>query len=141
MEGKSPKSQTQMKTRTLLAWSSAVGIILAPLGVKLSRGQGDFIAVDRYGRFVTNNPDWPIGSVAGWFGEFKVEWANDAVVLSTNNWVYDEERNATNTSGLFWYTKSVISTNRINPWFFNAGQGKVEIGFRSDGVVVWRKGK
>ncbi len=101
-----------MKTGTLLAWSAAIGIIIAPLGLKLSRAQTDMVTVD---------------------------WVNDSVSLSTNDWAYDEKRNSTNASGLFWHTKTVVSTNKVNPWFIVAGQGKAEIGFRSDGVVVWRK--
>jgi hypothetical protein len=74
----------------------------------------------------------------------KIEWVNDAVYYQTNQ-IWDEERNAnrpTNQYGFYYYyTKDVTSTNKVSPWYFTAGDRKVELGFRSDGVMVWRNAK
>lgn len=69
----------------------------------------------------------------------KTLWQSEAVSYSTNSWVWDEERNKTNTSQLFYYTKTVVETNRVPYWPTHGGDGKFELGLREDGVVVWRK--
>jgi hypothetical protein len=82
-----------------------------------------------------------------WFGVMaqpqkqspKVQWMNDAVYYSTNSMVWDDERNKTlPTNSAFFYTKTVITTNKVTPFYFPAGDRQVELGTREDGVVVWR---
>lgn len=68
----------------------------------------------------------------------KVEWMNDAVILRTNTMAWDEERNKGLTNSPFFYTKTVIETNRVKPVHFLFGDRGVEFGVREDGVVVWR---
>lgn len=69
----------------------------------------------------------------------KVFWMNDEVYYYTNSWVYDEERNKTNPQpSNFFYTKEVITTNKVTPIHFCIRGSLVEIGARDDGVIVWR---
>ena len=52
---------------------------------------------------------------------------------------WDDERNKTNPQpGIFIYTKTVVTTNKVEPFSFPAGDRRVELGLREDGVVVWR---
>ena len=69
--------------------------------------------------------------------QIRVEWMNDAVLISTNT-VLDGERNKTNGTSIFFYTKTVIVTNRVDPFYFRAGDKSIELGAREDGVMVWR---
>jgi len=66
-------------------------------------------------------------------------WMNDGVYYRTNDMVLDADRNKTNTSEEFVYTKTVITTNKVDPVWFRVGTLITELGFRSDGTVVWRK--
>ena len=69
----------------------------------------------------------------------KVHWHSEGVYYHTNNWVWDDERNTTNPQPTnFFYTKTVITTNRAEGFYFRAHDRSVDIGFREDGVVVWR---
>lgn len=68
----------------------------------------------------------------------KIKWMNDAVCYRTNS-VWDDDRNKTNPQpSNFFYTKEVITTNKVDPWYFRFGDRAVELGAREDGVVVWR---
>lgn len=70
----------------------------------------------------------------------KVQWMNDAVYYSTNSMVWDDERNKTRpTNSVFYYTKTVITTNKVESFYFRFGDSQVELGAREDGVIVWRK--
>jgi hypothetical protein len=72
----------------------------------------------------------------------KIEWQSDAVTYHTNTWVYDEERNKTNPQpSNFFYTKTVITTNKAMYWSTYFGDRAVELGAREDGVIVWRNQK
>ena len=72
----------------------------------------------------------------------KIEWQSDAVTYRTNTWVYDEERNKTNPQpSSFYYTKTVITTNKAEYWPTHIGDKIVELGAREDGVIVWRERK
>jgi len=84
---------------------------------------------------------------SAWFGVMaqpqkpspKIQWMNDAVYYSTNSMVWDDERNKTrSTNSAFFYTKTVITTNKVRPWYFISGDRQVELGTREDGAVVWR---
>ncbi len=84
---------------------------------------------------------------SAWFGVMaqpqkpspKIQWMNDAVYYYTNSMMWDEERNKTRpTNSVWFYTKAVISTNKVKPFYFLAGDLQVELGTREDGVVVWR---
>jgi hypothetical protein len=95
---------------------------------------------------------WIVVSVAAvawsaWFGVMakpqkpspKIQWMNDAVYYYTNSMVWDQELNKTNPQlSSFYYTKTVITTNKVKPFYFLAGDRQVELGTREDGVVVWR---
>ena len=72
----------------------------------------------------------------------QTNWMNDSVYYWTNH-VMDDSGFVTNTSGVqyFYRTKDVVTTNKVSPTRFPSGGGHVEIGFREDGVVVWRKAK
>jgi len=76
----------------------------------------------------------------------KVEWMNDAIYYTTNQ-VFDEERTleARNprsvTLEYVAYSKDVITTNNVWPSVFPKGNDRIELGFRSDGVIVWRNRK
>lgn len=77
------------------------------------------------------------------FPQPKVDWMNDAVYYETNS-VFDHVRTwaSCQPGGLPSYcTKDVVSTNKIWPTGFSKGDRKVEIGFRDDGVIVWRNMK
>ena len=69
----------------------------------------------------------------------KISWMNDAVYYTTNL-VMDRERmsKVTNRPTILFYTKDVVSTNKVGPWYFGKGDRQVEIGFRDDGMVIWR---
>lgn len=69
----------------------------------------------------------------------KTYWQSDGVYYTTNNFVWDDERNKTNTSQLFYYTKTVITTNKQPYWPIRYGDSDAELGLREDGMVVWRK--
>lgn len=69
----------------------------------------------------------------------KIHWMNDAIYYSTNSMVWDEERNKTlPTNSVWFYTKTVINTNKVEPWYFRFGDKQAELGAREDGVIVWR---
>lgn len=69
----------------------------------------------------------------------KIQWMNDATFYTTNSMVWDDERNKTNPQpSNFYYTKTVISTNKVEPWYFRFGDRPAELGARDDGVIVWR---
>jgi hypothetical protein len=99
-----------------------------------------------------NKKAWIVISAAAvawsaWFGVMaqpqkpspKIQWMNDAVYYSTNSMVWDVERNKTlPTNSAFFYTKTVVTTNKVTPFYFLAGDRQVELGTREDGVVVWR---
>lgn len=69
----------------------------------------------------------------------KIQWMNDAIYYHTNHWAYDEERNKTNSQpSNFYFTKTVISTNKTTPFYFRFGDRDAELGAREDGVIVWR---
>jgi len=71
---------------------------------------------------------------------------NDAIYYTTNQ-VFDEERTleARNprsvTLEYVAYSKDVITTNNVWPSVFPKGNDRIELGFRSDGVIVWRNRK
>lgn len=69
----------------------------------------------------------------------KIQWMNDSVYYETNSWAWDEERNKTNPQpSNFYYTKTIITTNRVRPWHFRFGDREVELGAREDGIILWR---
>lgn len=69
----------------------------------------------------------------------KTQWMNDAVYYDTNSMVWDDERNKTlPTNATFFYTKTVVTTNKATPFYFRFGDRPAELGARGDGVVVWR---
>ena len=98
------------------------------------------------------NKMWLVVSAAAvacsaWFGVMaqpqkpppKVQWMNDAVYYSTNSMIWDDERNKTlPTNSVWFYTKTVITTNKVAPFYLLAGDRQVELGTREDGIVVWR---
>lgn len=64
---------------------------------------------------------------------------NDAVYYYTNDSVWDGERNKQLPTNTYWhYTKTVIETNKVRPFYFRSGDRPVELGARDDGVIVWR---
>lgn len=69
---------------------------------------------------------------------FWIKWSNDGVYYQTNT-VTDKERNRTNANRVFMWVKEEVSTNKVTPFYFRKDDKKVELGFRSDGVVVWRE--
>lgn len=70
----------------------------------------------------------------------RIEWMNDSVYYDTNNMVFDRERNKTRPENSnFYYTKTVITTNKVSPHYFLFGDFQAELGAREDGVIVWRK--
>lgn len=70
----------------------------------------------------------------------RINWLNDSVYYSTNQWAGDEERNKTRTTNelAFYYLKSVVSMNKVLPLILRAGDRDIELGARDDGVIVWR---
>jgi len=68
----------------------------------------------------------------------KVKWQNDSIYYVTNQ-VYDSIRNSTNTDKIWFYVKEVITTNKVDPQYFYIGNKFIELGTRSDGVIVWRE--
>lgn len=70
----------------------------------------------------------------------KIEWLNNAVYYATNN-VWDDERNLTNKTKWVIYTKDVITTNKVASFYVWVGGRHIELGFRNDGVIVWRNRK
>lgn len=66
----------------------------------------------------------------------KVDWMNDAVFYSTNNYMYDEERNKTNDNPALIYNKTVVTTNKPSPFYFLARDRRVELGMLSRRAIV-----
>lgn len=69
----------------------------------------------------------------------KIQWMNDSNYHTTNSTGLDYERNKTlPTNSAWFYTKTIITTNKVEPLYFRFGDRLAELGARNDGVIVWR---
>lgn len=71
------------------------------------------------------------------------DWFNDGVYCWTNTtYIIDEEANKNRpdvSTWLYGRQVSTVITNKVYPTYFHAGDRDVELGARSDGVIVWRE--